>query len=220
MKYATYIFTGDNKIPAKVTVNGYSTPVWIQKRWEQGEYAAYIQKNGCGHCCTAMALNLHGITINPHEEFALCRKRWGTPRMDEPFKEGNFMSVSGITKILNSFGVSAQCFGVPKGECDAAASYIEKELYKGKQVILWSHPSDKLALNPFSPGEHYILAAGYTDDGKILIANSSARAITDDGIQLTDYETIAAVLYEGCEPKDFTWGRYDHVHSSGYVVVG
>ena len=28
MTYATYIFTDDEKIPAKVTVNGYSTPVW------------------------------------------------------------------------------------------------------------------------------------------------------------------------------------------------
>lgn len=215
-----YIFTGDKKIPAEVTLKEYTTPVWIQQKWEQGEYAQYIQKCGCGHCCTAMALNLNGIKINPHEEFTLCREMWGEPRYKEPLDEDNFISASGIVKIISSFGIAAQCFGVPEGRCDAAARHIEDMLKIGKQVILWSAPSDKLPNNPFSPGEHYVLAVGINEDGSILIANSSERSDAKDGIQHTDCETIAKVLREGCDPQDFTWGRYDLKHSGGYVVIG
>lgn len=220
MHNATYSFTGNTKIPSEITFNGNSTPVWIQQEWDDGEYAEFIRRNGCGHCCTAMALNLHGIKINPHEEFALCRKKWGEPRMGEPLEEDNFMSVCGIVKILAEFDVSAQGFGVPVGESEKAAEHIVKMLREGKQVIFWSHPSEKLENNPFSSGEHYVLAVSISDDGKILIANSSKRAETSDGIQFTDRETLAAVLYEGADPQDFTWGRYDLAHNGGYVVVG
>ena len=41
----TYTYTGNEKIPAKVTVNGKTTPVWIQQLWEDGEYKEYVQKN-------------------------------------------------------------------------------------------------------------------------------------------------------------------------------
>ncbi|MBQ4526449.1 MAG: C39 family peptidase [Clostridia bacterium] len=223
MEYAMYDFTDDIAIPAKVSINGHTSPVWLQGEWKNGEYAEFVRKNGCGHCCTAMALNLHGITIDPHEEFSHCRKIWGEPRREEPFNEGNFMSVSGICKVLDSFGISAECYGVPEGETEKTGLHIENALLEGKQVILWSHPTEKLEPNPFSRGNHYVLAVGFTKDGKVLVANSSRLGETKNGIQFTDIPTICAVLYEGSSPLDYTWGRKNieknHIHNSGYVIV-
>lgn len=219
MNYPTYEYTQNPKIPAYVQVGEKSTPVWIQQLWEDGEFSEYVRRNGCGHCCTAMVLNLHGVNIDPHEEYTLCRKRWGKPRMGEPLFEDNFLSGTGIAEILESFNVPAKTYGVPEGNVNAAAKHISDCLKDGKQVILWSHPSDKLPDNPFSSGEHWILAVGYMEDGQILVANSSQKAATDKGIQFTDIETIEKVLFEGSEPMDFTWGRYDLKHGGGYVVA-
>lgn len=214
-----YKVISDTVSPSVVTCGNFSTPVWIQSNWVVGEYAQFIQKNGCGHCCTAMALNLHGIKIDPHEEFILCRKLWGDPRIGEPLYEDNFLSVSGIVKILKYFNVNSECFGVPVGECDNSARHIITALASGKSVILWSHPSEKLIPNPFSSGEHYIYLAGIYKNGKILVANSSLKGTAENGIQFTDCSTISDVLMEGCFPHDYTWGRYDLEHSGGYVVV-
>lgn len=214
-----YIFTGDENAPAILKLGENSTPVWIQQNWTQGEYAQFVRKNGCGHCCTAMALNLNGIKINPHEEFTLCRKMWGEPRMCEPVNEDNFLSVSGIVKVIKSFGVNAEYFGIPIGKAMECAKHIEASLKEGKVVIFWSHPSEKIPHNPFSTGEHFVLAVG-TDNKGIVIANSTNRCDAVGGIQHTDCETIAKSLWDGCEPYDFTWGRYDLLHSGGYVVVG
>ena len=216
----TYTYTGDSTQPAIVTRGENSTPVWIQQEWKEGEFAEFIRKNGCGHCCSSMALNLNGIKINPHEEFALCRKKWGAPRMGEPLFEDNFLSETGIEEIIKSFGINAKAYGIEEGKAFEASVFIENQLKEGKQVIFWSHPSDKLPDNPFSPGDHYVLAVGFTDDGKILIANSSQKAHTETGIQFTDRETIEKVLFEGTQTSDYTWGRYDFTKSGAFVVVG
>lgn len=215
----SYRFTDCDLTPSVITRNSFSTPVWIQQKWCEGEYAEFIQKNGCGHCCITMALNLHGINIDPHEEFALCRSLWGIPR-EAALDEGNFVSTSGIVKILNHFGIKGECFGVPIHKSDEAAMNIENALKSGKSVIMWSHPSKRLPANPFSPGEHYVYLVGICDDGNILVANSSIRSEATNGIQFTNRDTIEKVLMEGCQPLDFTWGRFDLYHSSGYVTVG
>lgn len=216
MEQAKYILTGDCKIPSKITLNGNTTPVWIQSEWTEGEYAEFVQKNGCGHCCCAMVLNLRGIKINPHEEFALCREMWGEPA---PGKEGNWASVSGIVKVLKSFGVKAQYFGVPEGKCKETAERIVKFLKEGKQVIIWSHPTERIVPNPFSTGDHYILLVGIDEKGQILVANSSRKGATDNGIQFASVDMIEAALYEGCEPQDCTWGKMFLPHSGGCVAV-
>ncbi len=220
MNTLSYTYTGNPTLPAIITKNGQEIPVWIQQLWEDGQYAEFVRKNGCGHCCSAMALNLHGVKINPHEEFTLCRKMWGEPRMGEPLFEDNFLSGTGIAYVLRSHSIPAAAYGVPEGKTMEEAKKIYDFLLEGKTVIIWSHPSDKLPDNPFSTGDHWIYAVGCTENGEILIANSSQRAATDKGIQFTDTETIAKVLFEGSEPMDFTWGRYDLKHGGGYVVVG
>ena len=169
---------------------------------------------------TAMALNLNGIKITPHEEFELCRKMWGEPRMGEPLFEDNFISPSGISKIIKSFGINAAAYGIEAGKSYEASVHIEKELQNGRQVIIWSHSSEKLNPNPFSKGEHYILAAGFTQDGKILIANTSDYVAAQNGIQFTDRQTIEKILMDGTRITDYTWGRYNFSDGGSYVVVG
>ena len=216
----SYSFTQNPKAPSVITKGKFSSPVWIQQEWTDGEYAKYIVQNGCGHCCTAMALNLCGKTITPYEEYLFCRKMWGAPRQGEPLFEENYLSATGIEKVINSLGISAKAYGVEKGKSGEAAEFIRKQLTDGKLVIIWSHPSDKLYDNPFSLGEHYVLLCGYAKDGKILVANSSKRGKTDRGVQFTDIETVEKVLFEDSKINDYTWGRHNLSGGGAYVVVG
>ena len=39
MKKATFTLTGNEKIPAKIFFDGYSSDVWLQAKWEDGAYA-------------------------------------------------------------------------------------------------------------------------------------------------------------------------------------
>lgn len=220
MEYVKYELLEDKYIRAIVRIGEASTPLWIQQRWDQGEYARYIRANGCGHCCTTMAARLHGVDLNPYEEFEYCRKNWGTPISEGKRRQLNWISVSGIVKVLTSFGIPAACFGVPVGGEYEAADHIVAALKEGKQVIIWSEPSEKFPENPFSKGSHYVLAVGFDENGKIVIANSSEK-LTTEGVQLVDSETIAKSLFQGSEPWDMTWGEPENYsNSAGYVVVG
>ena len=160
-----------------------------------------------------MALALHGIPLDPHAEFSLCRALWGEPGDGQ----GNWQSASGIVKILRYHGVAAKCFGVPDSE--RAATHIEEALRAGKQVIFWSQPSLDFPENPFSKNAHYVMAVGYTEGGDILIANSSEKA-APCGVQTVDIDTVRRALFEGADPIDATWGLHDLPHSGGYIVVG
>ena len=214
MEYASYKIIDTELVYSVVEFGGKSTPVWRQARWSEGEYQAYIRGNGCGHCCTAMVLNLHGIEIDPYEEFSLCMKLWGEPVLPQR----GYQTISGITKILGHFGVKSEGNGVPTRK--AAAERIENALKNGKQVIFWSHINEDFPDNPFSAGEHYVLAVGYTEDGKILVANSSEKR-APEGVQFVDIDTIARALCLGASPEDMTWGeRGPRERCAGYVVVG
>lgn len=213
MIFASYRLQENDYIPAYVTLGQRQTPVWRQNRWDTGEYREFIVKNGCGHCCAAMALQLHGVSIDPHEEFALCRTLWGEPQETQ----GNWQSIAGIVKILRYHGVKADYFGI--ADSHDAAMHIERALTEGKQVIFWSHPSPAFPENPFSAGEHYVMAVGYTEDGDILIANTSEKA-APTGVQTVDIETVRRSLYLGADPIDATWGLLDLPRSGGYAVIG
>ena len=217
MEYAEYKLTNDDFIPAIVTLGEKSTPVWRQNRWETGEYRDYVRNNGCGHCCAAMALNLYGVKTDPHGEYSLCRKLWGAPDKQREHPQGNYQSVSGITKILKHYGVKAEYFGVP--DLESVEKHIDKSLKEGKQVIFWSHSTPAFTENPFSKNEHYVMAVGYTRDNKILVANSS-EAWTKEGVQLVEMNSILRALFFGAEPIDTTWGQDGFEMCAGYVVVG
>ena len=215
---AIYTLVSDTLVPSIVKTCGHSTPVWRQNRWATGQYQEFIRKNGCGHCCTAMAARLQGVYIDPHKEFTACRQLWGEPQKDREFPQDHLQSVSGITKILQHYGVKAECFGV--FDLDKVQKHFEEALHAGKQIIFWSHPTDDFPENPFSPHEHYVLAVGYTEKGQILIANSSERSSTI-GVQLVTIDTIMKALFLGADPIDMTWGERDrYINCAGYVVVG
>ena len=219
MEYAEYKVVGTEVVNVVVTLGYESTPVWRQDKWpDVGEYREFVRKNGCGHCCAAMALNLHGIKIDPHEEFSLCRKIWGEPDKNREFPQDNLQSVAGIAKIIRHHGVAAEYFGVP--DLDKAREHIEKSLKEGKQIIFWAHPTEDYPENPFTKTEHYVMAVGYTKDGKILVANSAFK-YSELGVHLSDIEEIARALFFGADPIDMTWGERAHyVNCAGYVVVG
>lgn len=64
------------------------------------------------------------------------------------------------------------------------------------------------------------MAVGYTEEGKILVANSSERW-TATAVHEVEIETILKALFLGASPIDLTWGeRKRYVNCSGYVVVG
>ena len=215
MIYASYTLTNDELVPATVTLGEKSTPVWRQNRWDTGEYKHYVVNNGCGHCCAAMALNLYGVEIDPHGEYSLCRELWGEAKRERT--QGNYQSVSGITKILGHHGVKAECFGV--SDLESVKKHIEESLKDGKQIIFWSHPTAAFSENPFSKRDHYVMAVGYTKENEILIANSSEAAATD-GVQLVDIESILRALFFNSAPTDLTWGTDRFEDCAGYVVVG
>jgi len=214
----TYNYTNNAKVPAEVTAYGYTTPVWTQQLWDTGNNIQYIKGNGCGHCCAAMAANLHGIAIDPDMEFELCKKLWG--EASEEKNQARFQTVSGITKILNYLGIPAEYFGTKVQGVDRACEHIMTSLLNKKQVIFWSHPTDEFPDNPFSPGAHYVIACGFDENGKIVIANSTNR-VKGDGIQLVDIDIIKKSLHTASEPLDRTWGELDCLEKdAGYVVVG
>lgn len=218
MEYATYHEIGTELVHSVVTFHGASTPVWRQGRWDTGEFQQFIRKNGCGHCCVAMALNLHNIKIDPHEEFKVCRALWGEPNPNQEFPQENYLTVAGVAKILRHHGIAAEYYGVPTKE--EAAARIEDALQREKLVIFWSHPSEDFPENPFSKAGHYVLAVGFTEDGRVLVANSS-EARTREGVQLTDVETISRALVHNASPEDLTWGeKGPRPRCAGYVIVG
>ena len=219
MIYAKYRYTGDERIPAVVSLGERETPVWTQQLWDDGEYSEFIVRNGCGHCCAAMALTLFGIPTNPHEEYVLCRELWGAPEIVGHEKQANFQSVSGIAKILRHRGIDAEVLGVPSRE--EAIEKITAALRGGRPVIFESHPREENPDNPFSKGDHWVMALGYDEEGKIIVANSSNKAI-GNGVNIVDEQTISEALYLGADPEDYTWGEWrdEFIHGVGYIIVG
>ena len=81
---------------------------------------------------------------------------------------------------------------------------------ENRRRFLWSHPSEAFPENPFSKGEHYVMAVGYAADGRILIANSS-ESKAKEGVQFVDLQTILRALNPEAAPEDLTWGNGDRV---------
>ncbi len=216
---AAFRRTGDSFIPAYVSVNGCESPVWLQKLWPDGPHTQYIRNNGCGHCCAAMAARLHGVPdIDPLVEYVRCLSLWGEPDSGH----AHFITARGIAEVLGSFGVAAEAVSVPTDTAvrEALRQRIDETLRAGRQLIFWSHPRlrpDGGTDNPFSTGEHYVMAVGYTEGGRILIANSGNR-VTSDGAQLCDMDTVMNCLYAGCTATLTGWGAVEQLPDCGGVV--
>ena len=223
MEFATFKNTGDKKIPAIVTIGNRSTPVWCQSEWTEGEYYKVINGSGCGHTCVAMALRLMGVEdIDPHKEYVHCRSIWGAPKKtgDERTNQYAFLSVSGVEKVINSYGVTAKAYGVEKNGIQKAVSHMIEELKNGKVVVFDSVAN--FPDNPFSSGAHYVLLCGITKEGKILVANSGVKGKLDyPGINLVGSEDLEKAMLDDTIVSDMTWGQIIPVKEKyGYVVVG
>ena len=216
MNQTNWHYTTDKNAPAVITRGAYATPVWMQNLWFEGEYATYIQNNGCGHCCVAMAAMLHGVMIDPHREYALCRELWGLPKENQ----GHWLPAAGVEKVLHHLGIPAISYGVAEDGARESTGKILSALECGKLVIFTSNPDD-YPDNPFSDGYHWVMAVARGNDGNILIANSSLDA-APTGIQFVSPDAIEKALFrEAIAPKDMTWGEEARIHiGSGYVIVG
>ncbi len=204
----------DPLIPVYASLGGFETPVWAQSRWEQGPYAKYVRKNGCGHCCAAMAARLYGVEIDPAMEFDTCVTLW-----DEPDETHDwFQTARGITEVLRAYGISSSAFGVPeKGEeLSLTRHLMECALSSGHPVIFWSHPWE--GPNLFSTGEHYVMAAGYDEEGHVIVLNSSVTT-TDAGFHRTDLDTIMQCMYRGSTASITGWGTESDLPGCGGIVI-
>lgn len=212
---AEFSLTGEGSTPAVIRVGQHETPVWIQQRWESGAFATYIRNNGCRHCCAAMAARLHGVKTDPYSEYVHCRRLWGAPSA----KQGHWLTTAGIVKVLESFGVPAQGFGVAQFGTKKATERILSALAAGKQVIFTSTP-DRYPENPFSKGYHWVMAVSVLENGTVLVANSSEKAAAE-GIQFVTPDMIEKALFEdAAAPEDMTWGEPDRIHEgSGFIIV-
>lgn len=215
MKTVSFERTENAGIPAVIRVGENETPVWIQTAWTEGEFARYIQRNGCGHCCAAMAARLRGVELDPYREYLLCRQLWGEPQNGQD----HFQTVAGIVKVLGHLQIPAQCYGVEEGKPEAAAEHILQCLQGGKLVIFVSDPFRNPG-NVFSTGYHYVMAVGFDENGKILIANSSENT-SAGGVQAVTLETVKNALYQGgTGDMEMTWGEIAVLYKGcTYVVV-
>lgn len=212
---------GDGLVAAAVSRGAYETPVWIQSRWEEGEYAPYIRNNGCGHCCVAMAARLFGVSdITPYTEYEHCLALWGAPSPAR--SQGHFLSPRGVALSLRALGVSAEAFGYGREEREETVERMLNALAEGKLVIPVSFPERQG--NPFSTGAHYVLLLGVNGEGRVTVANSSLKGrchIPGIGI-VTRGEIADALLPTGgvMYPED-TWGHETEFRKrAGYVIVG
>jgi hypothetical protein len=83
----------------------------------------------------------------------------------------------------------------------------------GKQVICWTDDNGYKG-DPFSAGEHYVMAVGYNARGKIAVANSGNRG----PVNLVTLNVLCKYLQEG-NGKDKKWWQ-TVAASAGIVVVG
>ena len=209
----------DALVAASVRRGAHVSPVWIQSRWEEGEFATYIQKNGCGHCCVAMAARLLGTSdVTPYTEYEHCRALFGPP--DKARDEGHFLSPRGVALSLRGFGLRAEVHPYAGGR-QAILAGIMAALFEGRLVVFLSFP-DRPG-NRFSTGAHYVLLYGINAEGRIMVANSSTRAVTDTlGLQaVTEGELLDAIPEAtSVVGEGDTWGReHGFRQNAGYVTV-
>lgn len=223
MSYPTYEFINNELTPAVIKLNGNQTPVWMQQRWQDGKYSVYVRQNGCGHSCVAMVCNLLGVTITPHQSIEKCVELWGEPAIGlSGNKQYYFLTPTGMVEELKAYGIKAECYGYKNQGVQTATFHILECLKQGKLVCFISSPSEGFKENPFSKGDHWVLAVGFTKEGKILIANSSTNGIYDigEGVQEVDAETIKKSFNPIAEPTYRTWGELENLHLGiGYVVI-
>ncbi|MBQ3235787.1 MAG: C39 family peptidase [Clostridia bacterium] len=225
MKTIEYKVLENELTPVEVAVGEYKTPVWIQQRIDGVENKSQLNYSGCGHCSVSMALNLRGIKVSPWEEYKRCLELFGEPSVSQSGnKQYPFLSVTGMVKVLSSYGINAEAFGVENGDRKKAVSHMLSEIKSGSIINFVSCPDKDFPENPFSKGHHWVVIAGFLGDGKIVVLNSSLNGDYSSsvlGINLVTEKEIEMALSKTACPTDKTWGEMENLDSegTGYVVI-
>ena len=190
---------------SKVTINGRSLTVFNQHK-QTGAYAKDISKNGCGACCTAFALILQGKKVTAADVIKRGISLWGK------WPRSCLLSAQGIATIIKKYGHEAKYYAVTTKNKTDIKRMIHAALMAGKQVICWTDDNGFKG-DPFSSGEHYVMAVGYNARGKIVVANSGNRG----PVNLVTLNTLCKFLQEG-SGKDKKWWQTVSA-SAGIVVV-
>ncbi len=123
----------------------------IDPQWSEEPYAGgNIHENGCGPTCLPMVyISLTGKTdLDPA---AMAR-----------FSEQNGFAVDGMTAwALMTDG--AAMLGLRSAELPASADAVRAELVAGRPIICSVRPGD------FTTTGHFIVLAGLTDDGQVMV---------------------------------------------------
>lgn len=191
---------------SKVTINGRTLTVFNQHKLS-GSYASNLSSNGCGACCTAFALALQGKKVTPADVIRKGISLWGK------WPRACLISAPGIATIIKKYGYTATYRAVTKKNKADIKRTIHAALMAGKQVICWTDDNGHKG-DPFSGGEHYVMAVGYNAKGKIVVANSGNKG----PVNLVTLDTLVKFLQEG-SGKDKHWWQ-TVAASAGIVIVG
>ena len=160
-----------NALPQEETAHSTPAHAWrkgevpflyqIDPQWSEEPYAGgNIHENGCGPTCLSMVyISLTGKTdLDPA---AMAR-----------FSEQNGFTVDGMTAwALMTDG--AAMLGLRSSELSASADAVRAELEAGRPVICSVRPGD------FTTTGHFIVLAGLTDDGQVMVRDPNSAANGD-----------------------------------------
>lgn len=191
---------------SKVTLNGKTLTVWNQHQ-RSGKYKEQLSSSGCGLCTCAMAAVLAGVGTTPEKVVELAVKKWGKA------KDGHWcISGKGMETLLKSYGVSSDYELVTKDNLIRTKALIKTALEAGHPVACWTDDNG-LKDDPFSSGEHWVLAVGYDKDGKIVVANSGNKG----PVNLVTLDTLTKFLKANCVGGATGW--YTSVAESAGIVI-
>lgn len=163
--------TGGNALPQEETSHSTPAHAWrkgevpflyqIDPQWSSKPYAGgNIHENGCGPTCLSMVyISLTGKTdLDPA---AMAR-----------FSEQNGFTVDGMTAwALMTDG--AAMLGLHSSELSASADTVRAELEAERPVICSVRPGD------FTTTGHFIVLAGLTDDGQVMVRDPNSAGNGD-----------------------------------------
>lgn len=191
---------------SKITLNGRSATVVNQHKLK-GTYAKELSAHGCGACCAAMALALMGKKAAPADILRKGVGLWGK------WPKYSLVSAQGLTTILKKYGYTSSFHAVTKTNRSAIRKLLDTALRAGNPVICWTDDNGH-RIDPFSSGDHYVLAVGYNRLGRIVVANSGNRG----PVNIVTLDVLCKYLQEGTG-ADKRWYK-STAGSAGIVIVG
>ena len=163
--------TGGNALPQEEIAHSTPAHAWrkgevpflyqIDPQWSDEPYAGgNIHENGCGPTCLSMVyISLTGKTdLDPA---AMAR-----------FSEQNGFTVDGMTAWALMTDGAAK-LGLRSSELSASADVVRAELEAGRPIICSVRPGD------FTTTGHFIVLAGLTDDGQVVVRDPNSAGNGD-----------------------------------------